>query len=71
MSLADFAATPDGGNQSERESSKTDEFWPHGARMVISVSMQMEAGAQPFERSREPDAQDRPEIFRPSGSQVV
>ena len=30
---------------SEMDQSNT--FWPNGARLVISVSMQMEAGAQP------------------------
>ncbi len=30
-------------------------FWPDGARLVVSISMQMEAGAQP--RSGKPDAE--------------
>ena len=29
-------------------------FWPDGARMVISVSMQMEAGAQPASGAESP-----------------
>src|SRR6202040_3645320 len=29
-------------------------FWPDGARMVISVSMQMEAGAQPSSGAESP-----------------
>jgi hypothetical protein len=29
-------------------------FWPAGARMVISVSMQMEAGAQPSSGAESP-----------------
>jgi hypothetical protein len=33
---------------------KTDEFWPGGARLVISSSMQMEAGAQPESGAESP-----------------
>jgi hypothetical protein len=29
-------------------------FWPDGARMVISISMQMEAGAQPSSGAESP-----------------
>src|SRR6266403_5124827 len=29
-------------------------FWPDGARMVISISMQMEAGAQPLSGAESP-----------------
>jgi hypothetical protein len=29
------------------QASNTDVFWPGGTRLVISISMQMEAGAQP------------------------
>ena len=29
-------------------------FWPNGARMVISVSMQMEGGAQPTSGAESP-----------------
>jgi hypothetical protein len=42
--------------QSPRESS-TDgagKFWPNGARLVISISMQMEAGAQPQSGAESP-----------------
>src|SRR3981189_595410 len=44
----------------------TNTFWPNGARMAISVSMQMEAGAQPASgaespmRKIEPKCADRP-----------
>src|SRR5260370_33833219 len=31
-----------------------DEFWPGGARLVISISMQMEAGAQPESAAESP-----------------
>jgi hypothetical protein len=46
-------------------------FWPDGVRMVVSVSMQMEGGAQPARRSRKTDAEDRSEISRSAGEQVV
>ena len=29
------------------ETNNTDPFWPDNTRLVISISMQMEAGAQP------------------------
>ncbi len=29
-------------------------FWPHGARLVVSISMQMEAGAQPLSGAESP-----------------
>jgi hypothetical protein len=29
-------------------------FWPDGARMVVSISMQMEAGAQPSSGAESP-----------------
>src|ERR1700678_1099673 len=30
------------------------EFWPHGARLAVSVSMQFEAGAQPERGAESP-----------------
>ena len=36
------------------EMNQTNTFWPNGARMVISVSMQMEAGAQPSSGAESP-----------------
>ena len=36
------------------EMNQTNSFWPNGARMVISVSMQMEAGAQPSSGAESP-----------------
>jgi len=35
-------------------STKNQGFWPNGARMVVSVSMQMEAGAQPSSGAESP-----------------
>ena len=32
----------------------TNTFWPNGARMVISISMQMEGGAQPASGAESP-----------------
>src|SRR6202166_5293278 len=36
------------------QASNTDMFWPGGARLVISISMQMEAGAQPESGAESP-----------------
>src|SRR5258708_35521584 len=36
------------------QSNKTHAFWPAGARLVISISMQMEAGAQPESGAESP-----------------
>ena len=36
------------------QTSNTDVFWPGGARLVISISMQMEAGAQPESGAESP-----------------
>src|SRR6266403_1090351 len=44
-----FAAPP-----SEHPKSGAGTFWPDGARMVISVSMQMEGGAQPTSGAESP-----------------
>ena len=38
----------------EQNKRGTDTFWPNGARMVISISMQMEAGAQPASGAESP-----------------
>jgi len=59
MSLTAFsslAAGPGIEGQSVRESTKSDQgaFWPNGARMVVSVSMQMEASAQPSSGAESP-----------------
>src|SRR5205807_10376783 len=44
-----FADPMPGGNKPDARS-----FWPDGARMVISVSMQMEGGAQPASGAESP-----------------
>src|SRR5258708_5090099 len=36
------------------QTNNTDVFWPGGARLVISISMQMEAGAQPESGAESP-----------------
>ena len=36
------------------QANRTDVFWPGGARLVISISMQMEAGAQPESGAESP-----------------
>src|ERR1700681_1645120 len=36
------------------QTNNSDAFWPGGARLVISISMQMEAGAQPDSGSESP-----------------
>ncbi len=36
------------------QSNRTHAFWPAGARLVISISMQMEAGAQPESGAESP-----------------
>src|SRR5258706_7547617 len=36
------------------EMKKSGAFWPNGARLVVSVSMQFEAGAQPERRAESP-----------------
>src|SRR5260370_30022935 len=38
----------------EQNKAGTGTFWPDGARMVIAVSMQMEAGAQPTSGAESP-----------------
>jgi peptidoglycan/xylan/chitin deacetylase (PgdA/CDA1 family) len=43
--VAMSAAKGQGDRQAGRSAAKS--FWPNGARMVVSLSMQMEAGAQP------------------------
>jgi hypothetical protein len=36
------------------QTSNTDVFWPGGARLVISISMQLEVGAQPESGAESP-----------------
>ena len=40
--------------ENDGSSTKNQGFWPNGARMVVSVSMQMEAGAQPSSGAESP-----------------
>src|SRR5258705_86468 len=42
------------GQTGSPEMNPTNTFWPNGARMVISISMQMEGGAQPASRAESP-----------------
>src|ERR1700691_3471150 len=43
------------------QTNNTDVFWPDGARLVISISMQMEAGAQPESGAESPLPQVDPQ----------
>jgi peptidoglycan/xylan/chitin deacetylase (PgdA/CDA1 family) len=55
-----FAATPptniraNAARGGAMQANKADVFWPGGARLVISISMQMEAGAQPESGAESP-----------------
>src|SRR5438132_3232253 len=55
-----FAATPLTGFPAQTtpggpvQANNADAFWPCGARLVISISMQMEAGAQPGSGAESP-----------------
>src|SRR5260370_11822520 len=40
-------ASPQTAQGGTMQTNNTDPFWPDNARLVISISMQMEAGAQP------------------------
>jgi peptidoglycan/xylan/chitin deacetylase (PgdA/CDA1 family) len=50
--LANFPAKAAQGGA--MQANNTDVFWPDGARLVISISMQMEAGAQPESGAESP-----------------
>src|SRR6184192_2733183 len=49
----------------------TGAFWPDGARMVISVSMQMEGGAQPASGAESPMPKIDPKVSRSASEQMV
>jgi len=55
-----FAATPltnfaaQAAPRGVMQARNTDVFWPGGARLVISISIQMEAGAQPESGAESP-----------------
>lgn len=69
MPLANF---PGKANQrGTMQTNNTDTFWPGGARLVISISMQMEAGAQPDSGAESPLPKMDPSIrtsLRPNGT---
>src|SRR5260370_35945098 len=44
---APVTASPQTAQRGTMQTNNTDPFWPDKARLVISISMQMEAGAQP------------------------
>jgi peptidoglycan/xylan/chitin deacetylase (PgdA/CDA1 family) len=44
------------------QANNTDVFWPDGARLVISISMQMEAGAQPESGAESPLPKGRSQV---------
>ena len=49
------ANVPAGATQEEiMQTTNTNSFWPDSARLVISISMQMEAGAQPESDAESP-----------------
>src|SRR5258705_13592553 len=50
--LANFAAQA--AQRGIMQTDNTNTFWPDGARLVISISMQMEAGAQPASGAESP-----------------
>src|SRR6267154_3361883 len=56
ISSAAFAGRPLVGSVPEEQerAAGSEGFWPNGARMVISISMQMEAGAQPLNGAESP-----------------
>src|SRR5882672_340457 len=56
ISSAALAAHPLGGSVTDEQErvAGSEGFWPNGARLVISISMQMEAGAQPLSGAESP-----------------
>ncbi len=47
-------SSPGRSRKEEIEMTKSSAFWPNGARLVVSVSMQFEAGAQPERGAESP-----------------
>src|ERR1700704_5262368 len=47
-------ASPQTAQGGTMQNNNTDPFWPNNARLVISISMQMEAGAQPESGAESP-----------------
>src|ERR1700719_1514660 len=51
---APVTASPQTAQRGTMQTNNTDPFWPDKARLVISISMQMEAGAQPESGAESP-----------------
>src|ERR1700674_25163 len=51
---APVTASPPSAQGGTMQTNNTDPFWPDKARLVISISMQMEAGAQPVSGAESP-----------------
>src|SRR5437879_1982850 len=51
---APVTASPQSAQRGSMQTNDTDPFWPDKARLVISISMQMEAGAQPESGAESP-----------------
>src|SRR6202140_4819755 len=51
---APVTASPQTAQGGTMQTNDTDPFWPDKARLVISISMQMEAGAQPESGAESP-----------------
>ena len=51
---APLTAAPQTAQRGTMQTNNNDPFWPDNARLVISISMQMEAGAQPESGAESP-----------------
>src|SRR3954451_7469285 len=51
---APLTSAPQTAQRGTMQANNTDPFWPDNARLVISISMQMEAGAQPESGAESP-----------------
>ena len=51
---APVTAAPQTAQRGTMQANNTDPFWPDNARLVVSISMQMEAGAQPESGAESP-----------------
>lgn len=54
FAIGGFDALPAKAGENDGVPDRNQGFWPNGARMVVSVSMQMEAGAQPSSGAESP-----------------
>src|SRR5258707_5564001 len=59
---APVTAAPQTAQGETMQANNTDPFWPDNARLVISISMQMEAGAQPEGGAESPLPKIAPQI---------